>query len=143
LRLLLTPEAVAFWEDRVRAVQRPHAWLISAAPPSLQFAALLDTDVHPVTENDVIPPPAVLMPCIVGAYAYVHKQQSIWGEWLLHELKSHYQASIPVQAKQYGPGVSGALFGAGWWFWLDAIGSASVKIPFKQVGPCVVQSYSR
>ncbi len=40
-----------------------------------------------------------------------------------------------VQAKQYGPGVSGALFGAGWWFWLDAIGSASVKIPFKQVRP--------
>lgn len=37
------------------------------------------------------------------------------------------------QAQQYGPTASGALFGAGWWFWLDAIGSAPSKVPFVQV----------
>lgn len=38
-----------------------------------------------------------------------------------------------LQAQQYGPTASGALFGAGWWFWLDAIGSAPSKVPFVQV----------
>jgi len=39
------------------------------------------------------------------------------------------------RAHQYGPGLSGALFGAGWWFWLDAIGSADQKVPFVQYLP--------
>ncbi|DBA90422.1 hypothetical protein WJX77_002012 [Trebouxia sp. C0004] len=39
------------------------------------------------------------------------------------------------KAKAYGPGVSGALFGAGWWFWVDACAASSVKIPFVQYLP--------
>ena len=47
----------------------------------------------------------------------------------------HTPCDIPcyVQAKAYGPGVSGALFGAGWWFWVDACASSDVKVPFVQV----------
>lgn len=37
-----------------------------------------------------------------------------------------------LQAKAYGPGVSGALFGAGWWFWVDACASSAIKVPFVQ-----------
>eukprot|EP01025_Chloroclados_australasicus_P040529 TRINITY_DN4238_c0_g1_i3.p2 TRINITY_DN4238_c0_g1~~TRINITY_DN4238_c0_g1_i3.p2 ORF type:complete len:189 (+),score=15.24 TRINITY_DN4238_c0_g1_i3:79-567(+) len=37
--------------------------------------------------------------------------------------------------KIYGPGIAGALFGAGWFFWIDAIVSASSKPPFPQYLP--------
>jgi hypothetical protein len=30
--------------------------------------------------------------------------------------------------------VSGALFGAGWWFWVDAVSCSGAQIPFPQVG---------
>jgi hypothetical protein len=46
-------------------------------------------------------------------------------------------AGVPpfvLQAKSYGPIASGALFGAGWWFWVDAVVCTSNKIPFDQVG---------
>jgi hypothetical protein len=36
------------------------------------------------------------------------------------------------QAKAYGPIVSGALFGAGWWFWVDAVSCSGTTIPFPQ-----------
>lgn len=39
-----------------------------------------------------------------------------------------------MQAKAYGPGMAGALFGAGWWFYVDAVSTSSQKIPFLQVG---------
>lgn len=39
-----------------------------------------------------------------------------------------------LQAKSYGPIASGALFGAGWWFWVDAVVCTTHKIPFDQVG---------
>jgi hypothetical protein len=29
-----------------------------------------------------------------------------------------------------GPGVAGALFGAGWWFWVDAVVCSAVKVSF-------------
>lgn len=29
-----------------------------------------------------------------------------------------------------GPGVAGAVFGAGWWFWVDAVVCSSVKVSF-------------
>lgn len=29
-----------------------------------------------------------------------------------------------------GPGISGAVFGAGWWFWVDAVVCSFVKVPF-------------
>lgn len=41
-----------------------------------------------------------------------------------------------LQAKSYGPVASGALFGAGWWFWVDAVVCTSHKIPFDQVRLC-------
>ncbi|KAK9111778.1 hypothetical protein Scep_019297 [Stephania cephalantha] len=30
----------------------------------------------------------------------------------------------------FGPGVSGAVFGAGWWFWVDAVVCSAVKVSF-------------
>ncbi|TXG52900.1 hypothetical protein EZV62_022069 [Acer yangbiense] len=30
----------------------------------------------------------------------------------------------------FGPGVAGAVFGAGWWLWIDAVVCSSVKISF-------------
>lgn len=30
----------------------------------------------------------------------------------------------------FGPGVAGAVFGAGWWFWVDAVVCSAVKISF-------------
>jgi hypothetical protein len=38
------------------------------------------------------------------------------------------------KAKGYGPIMAGMLFGAGWWFWVDAVACNSHKIPFDQVG---------
>jgi hypothetical protein len=29
-----------------------------------------------------------------------------------------------------GPGVSGAIFGAGWWFWVDAVVCSAVQVSF-------------
>ncbi len=37
------------------------------------------------------------------------------------------------RGKQWGTIASGALFGAGWWFWVDAVCTNSHKIPFDQV----------
>ncbi|CAG9464612.1 unnamed protein product [Pedinophyceae sp. YPF-701] len=33
---------------------------------------------------------------------------------------------------EYGPMIAGGLFGAGWWFWVDAVCSVDSKIPFPQ-----------
>lgn len=30
----------------------------------------------------------------------------------------------------FGPGVAGAVFGAGWWFWVDAVVCSAVKVSF-------------
>lgn len=30
----------------------------------------------------------------------------------------------------FGPGVAGAVFGAGWWFWVDAVVCSSVAVSF-------------
>ena len=29
-----------------------------------------------------------------------------------------------------GPGVAGAIFGAGWWFWVDAVVCSAVQVSF-------------
>lgn len=42
------------------------------------------------------------------------------------------------KAKTYGPVLSGALFGAGWWFWVDAVCSSDMKIPFVQYLPGII-----
>eukprot|EP01024_Parvocaulis_polyphysoides_P024585 TRINITY_DN22487_c0_g2_i6.p2 TRINITY_DN22487_c0_g2~~TRINITY_DN22487_c0_g2_i6.p2 ORF type:complete len:159 (-),score=19.46 TRINITY_DN22487_c0_g2_i6:313-789(-) len=36
---------------------------------------------------------------------------------------------IEERLKLYGPGISGVLFGAGWWFWIDAVVMHSVPFP--------------
>ena len=30
----------------------------------------------------------------------------------------------------FGPGIAGAVFGAGWWFWVDAVVCSSVAVSF-------------
>ena len=47
--------------------------------------------------------------------------------------KERLQDGLITQAREYGPGMSGALFGAGWWFWVDACAASGVNIPFVQV----------
>jgi len=42
------------------------------------------------------------------------------------------------KAKSYGPIFSGALFGAGWWFWVDAVVCNTQKVPFDQYIPGIV-----
>lgn len=42
------------------------------------------------------------------------------------------------KVKSYGPGISGALFGAGWWFWVDAVACNSNKVPFVQYLPGII-----
>ncbi|XP_078165876.1 transmembrane 50A-like protein [Carex rostrata] len=39
-----------------------------------------------------------------------------------------------------GPGISGAVFGAGWWFWVDAVVCSSVKISFLHYLPGIFAS---
>lgn len=55
-------------------------------------------------------------------------------------------ASFGPVAQGYGPIIAGALFGAGWWFWVDAVVCTSHKIPFPEVGGllwpgCVEHTY--
>lgn len=42
------------------------------------------------------------------------------------------------KAKGYGPIIAGMLFGAGWWFWVDAVACTSHKIPFDQYLPGII-----
>ena len=42
------------------------------------------------------------------------------------------------QARNWGPIAAGALFGAGWWFWLDACTLAEHKVPFDQYLPGII-----
>ncbi|XP_047050048.1 transmembrane protein 50 homolog [Lolium rigidum] len=41
-----------------------------------------------------------------------------------------------------GPGVAGALFGAGWWFWVDAVVCSAVKVSFIHYLPGIFASVS-
>ncbi|GMI89613.1 hypothetical protein HRI_002630600 [Hibiscus trionum] len=40
----------------------------------------------------------------------------------------------------FGPGVAGAVFGAGWWFWVDAVVCSSVNVPFLHYLPGIFAS---
>lgn len=42
------------------------------------------------------------------------------------------------KAKSYGPIVAGALFGAGWWFWIDAVVCNDHTVPFPQYIPGII-----
>jgi hypothetical protein len=49
------------------------------------------------------------------------------------EVAPQLNPALLPQAKSYGPILSGALFGAGWWFWVDAVVCSSSKVPADQV----------
>ncbi|XP_010277682.1 PREDICTED: transmembrane protein 50 homolog isoform X1 [Nelumbo nucifera] len=40
----------------------------------------------------------------------------------------------------FGPGFAGAVFGAGWWFWVDAVVCSSVKVGFVHYLPGIFAS---
>ncbi|CAA3027126.1 transmembrane 50 homolog [Olea europaea subsp. europaea] len=40
----------------------------------------------------------------------------------------------------FGPGFAGAVFGAGWWFWVDAVVCSSVKVSFLHYLPGIFAS---
>ncbi|XP_073043668.1 uncharacterized protein [Primulina eburnea] len=40
----------------------------------------------------------------------------------------------------FGPGISGAVFGVGWWFWVDAVVCSAVKVPFVHYLPGIFAS---
>ncbi|KAI7745876.1 hypothetical protein M8C21_007297 [Ambrosia artemisiifolia] len=40
----------------------------------------------------------------------------------------------------FGPGVAGAVFGAGWWFWVDAVVCSSVQVSFLHYLPGIFAS---
>ena len=63
-----------------------------------------------------------------------HDFSEVWMQSL------HKQRTIgkPLQAKAYGPGISGALFGGGWWFWVDACAASGTQVPFVQYLPGIV-----
>nr|XP_029117516.1 uncharacterized protein LOC105034630 isoform X2 [Elaeis guineensis] len=42
-----------------------------------------------------------------------------------------------------GPGIAGAVFGAGWWFWVDAVVCSAVKVSFLHYLPGFPQESSR
>ena len=46
------------------------------------------------------------------------------------------------QLNEYGTGVAGALFGAGWWVWIDAVTCAYRKIPFAHHLPGIIMTLS-
>ena len=47
-----------------------------------------------------------------------------------------------AQFAEYGTGVAGALFGAGWWVWIDAVTCAYRKIPFAHHLPGIIMTLS-
>ncbi|KAH1245309.1 Transmembrane protein 50 [Glycine max] len=42
----------------------------------------------------------------------------------------------------FGPGVAGAVFGAGWWIWLDAVVCSLVTVPFLHYLPGIFASFA-
>jgi hypothetical protein len=38
--------------------------------------------------------------------------------------------NLPAVWAAVGPGVSGAVFGAAWWFWVDAVVCSATAVPF-------------
>ena len=57
--------------------------------------------------------------------------------YMQSEYMQHFNGRS-LQAKAYGPGVSGALFGGGWWFWVDACAASHTQVPFVQFLPGIV-----
>ena len=63
-----------------------------------------------------------------------HDLSEVW----MHLMYVQQLTGNPLQAKAYGPGISGALFGGGWWFWVDACAASHTQVPFVQYLPGIV-----
>ena len=48
---------------------------------------------------------------------------------------------LPEVWAVFGHGVAGAVFGAGWWFWIDAVVCSSVKVSFVHYLPVTSLSF--
>mmetsp|Transcript_29768 Transcript_29768/g.41104 ORF Transcript_29768/g.41104 Transcript_29768/m.41104 type:complete len:151 (+) Transcript_29768:217-669(+) len=46
--------------------------------------------------------------------------------------------SLEEAMQKYGPGISGALFGVGWWVWVDAVCVSTNKVPGSEWVPGLV-----
>ncbi|KAL4854493.1 Transmembrane protein 50 [Chlorella vulgaris] len=44
--------------------------------------------------------------------------------------------------RRWGPSIAGALFGAGWWCWVDAVATSSSHIPFSQYLPGLIATFA-
>eukprot|EP00897_Mesotaenium_endlicherianum_P004266 jgi/Mesen1/3868/ME000207S02885 len=42
--------------------------------------------------------------------------------------------------QRFGPGLAGAVFGMGWWFWVDAVVCSKVTVPFVHYLPGIFAS---
>lgn len=48
---------------------------------------------------------------------------------------------IPELLAIFGPGIAGAVFGAGWWFWVDAVVCSSIVVSFVHYLPGISLSF--
>lgn len=58
--------------------------------------------------------------------------------WLSRSALTRVPPDPKAKLRSYGPGLAGALFGAGWWFWLDAFCASGIKVPPVQFLPGIV-----
>ncbi|XP_021760490.1 transmembrane protein 50 homolog [Chenopodium quinoa] len=47
---------------------------------------------------------------------------------------------VPELLAIFGPGIAGAVFGAGWWFWVDAVVCSSIAVSFVHYLPGIFAS---
>ncbi|KAH9572455.1 hypothetical protein CY35_02G151400 [Sphagnum magellanicum] len=47
---------------------------------------------------------------------------------------------LPEIWRNLGPGLAGAVFGAGWWFWFDAVVCSEITVPFLHYLPGIFAS---
>ncbi|BAF09089.1 uncharacterized protein [Oryza sativa Japonica Group] len=50
--------------------------------------------------------------------------------------------SFPAVWAVVGPGVAGAVFGVGWWFWVDAVVCSAAAVPFLHYLPGLFASFA-
>uniref|UniRef100_A0ACD5ZEW2 Uncharacterized protein n=1 Tax=Avena sativa TaxID=4498 RepID=A0ACD5ZEW2_AVESA len=50
--------------------------------------------------------------------------------------------NLPAVWAAVGPGVSGAVFGAAWWFWVDAVVCSAAAVPFLHYLPGLFATFA-
>ena len=88
-------------------------------------------------------PRAPVLPGVAAAGLFLHLQPlPIHSQLDLHSAllsSPHNYTSTPCPARHAIP-VAGALFGGGWWFFVDSVATSSSHIPFSQVGRGCLQA---